>query len=86
MNAKEKTAATAKNTNPEEVVSVYLPSEGIGPFLEGALNGVNFRIPTGTMVEVPKRIARILQESRRELMTGARAAEAYTMTGGRKIG
>jgi hypothetical protein len=85
MNMKEKTEAAAER-KPEETVSVYVPAEGIGPFLEGALNGVNFRIPTDTVVEVPKRIARILSESRRELMTGARAAQAYTAAGGRKIG
>ena len=57
-----------------------------GHEMTASLNGVNFRIPTDTVVEVPKRIARILSESRRELMTGARAAQAYTAAGGRKIG
>ncbi|MBQ1631363.1 MAG: hypothetical protein II049_00915 [Clostridia bacterium] len=86
MNTKINAETAAKEIKTEETVSVYVPSEGVGPFLEGALNGVSFRIPTDTVVEVPRRIARILSESRRELVTGARAAQAYTATGGRKIG
>ena len=70
----------------EETIRMILPAEGNGPYVEGALNGVNFRIPTDTVVSVPQRIARILQESRRELQTGAGAAEAYAAAGGRKIG
>lgn len=86
MNTKEKTETNGKGRKSSETVSVYVPAEGVGPFLEGALNGVSFRIPTDTVVEVPKRIARILSESRKELLTGARAAQAYTAAGGRKIG
>ena len=86
MNSKKTNETNGTRPGPEETVSVFLPSEGVGPFLEGALNGVNFRIPTDTVVAVPRRIARILSESRRELLSGARAAEAYTVTGGRKLG
>ena len=86
MTTKEKTEPKGIRQVPEETVSVFLPSEGVGPFVEGALNGVNFRIPTDTVVAVPRRIARILSESRRELLRGARAAEAYTVTGGRRLG
>ncbi len=81
MNQKEQIAK-----NEEKTVTVYLPSDGTGAFLEGALNGVSFRIPTDTLVEVPRRIADVINESRREMLSGARAAEAYTVTGGRKIG
>lgn len=84
MNTKEKTEPVP--TGNEELVSVYLPSEGTGAFLEGALNGVNFRIPTDTVVSIPRRIARVIAESRRTLLDGSRAAEAFTETGGRKIG
>ena len=70
----------------EETIRVILPEAGNGPYVEGALNGVNFRIPTDTVVTVPERIARILKESRRELLEGARAADAFTAAGGRKIG
>ena len=86
MNTKEKNESKNVGTDRDATVSVWLPSEGVGPYLEGALNGVNFRIPTDTVVTVPERIARILKESRRELLEGARAADAFTAAGGRKIG
>ena len=86
MENKKHTAMKGTANGGEATASVYIPSDGIGPFLEGALNGVSFRIPTDTVVTVPKRIARILQESRRTLQNGARAAEAFTATGGRKLG
>ena len=86
MNTKTKTDPKEVKAGGEATVTVWIPSEGIGSFLEGALNGVNFRIPTDTVVTVPRRIARILQESRRELQNGVRAAEAYTSAGGRKLG
>ena len=40
----------------EEMIRVILPKEENGPYVEGALNGVNFRIPTGVPVDVPLRI------------------------------
>ncbi len=86
MSKKENNEPKEVKTDREETVSVYIPSEGVGPYLEGALNGVSFRIPTDTVVTVPVRIARILSESRRELLRGARAAEAYAAAGGRKLG
>lgn len=70
----------------EALVSIFLPADGTGAFLEGAINGVNFRIPTDTLVEVPKRIADVIRESRRTLLNGSRALEAYASQGGRKIG
>ena len=84
MNTKEKTESrTAKS---EELVTVYLPSDGKGAYLEGALNGVNFRIPTDQLVTVPRRIMRVTAESRKELLAGSRATEAYSAVGGRKLG
>ena len=80
----EQTKPTAPAAEP--TVTVYLPSDGAGAYVEGALNGVNFRIPTDTAVEVPARIAAILKESRRTLMEGGRAVEAFQTVGGRKIG
>ncbi len=76
---------SAENT-AEATVTVYIPSEGTGAFLEGALNGVNFRIPTDTLVEVPRRIANVIAESRKQIPEGVRAVEAYAGAGGRKIG
>lgn len=67
-------------------VTVYLPREGNGPFVEGAINGVNFRIPTETAVEVPLRIAKLLRQSRQELADGESAVAAYSAASGRKIG
>ena len=86
MNTKQTTEPKTVKNDPEATVSVWIPSDGVGPYLEGALNGVNFRIPTDTVLNVPRRIARILQESRRELLAGERAAEAYAAAGGRKLG
>ena len=82
MEKKEQT--TQKQT--EALVSIYVPAEGVGAFLEGALNGVNFRIPTDKLVEVPRRIAKVIAESRRGIPEGSRAVEAFTDVGGRKIG
>lgn len=84
MNQKGITAPAA--TGAEEKVSVYVPSDGTGAFLEGALNGVSFRIPTDTVVEVPRRIADVIAESRRGIAEGSRAVEAFAGTGGRRIG
>jgi hypothetical protein len=54
-------------------------------YLEGAINGVNFRVKTGVVAEVPKRIADVIAESRRELLTGENAVKAYSASGGRKL-
>lgn len=81
----EETKQAVKKTK-EETVSIYLPAEGIGPFLEGAINGVAFRIPTDKVVEVPKRIAAVIRESRSTLQEGARIVSAYRGAGGRKLG
>ncbi len=71
--------------NKQETVSVYLPTLGNGPFVEGAINGVNFRIRTGVVVEVPRRIAKVLGDSRKALCMGKRAVEAYAASGGKKL-
>lgn len=70
----------------EPTVSVFIPAESNGAFLEGALNGVNFRIPTDRIVEIPERIARIVKESRKGLTDAAEAVAAFAESGGRKIG
>ncbi len=86
MKTNEKTAKASSEADTEERVAVYVPSDGTGAFLEGALNGVSFRIPTDTVVEVPQRIADIIAESRRGIASGSRAVEAFKSAGGRKIG
>lgn len=85
MENKKKTAPNAR-TDGDTPVSVYIPSDGTGAFLEGALNGVTFRIPTDTVVEVPKRIAKVIAESRRQIPEGRSAVESFSGVGGRKIG
>ncbi|MBR0507526.1 MAG: hypothetical protein IJJ86_02850 [Clostridia bacterium] len=75
-------------TNQEQntaTVSIYLPAEGAGAYLEGAYNGVNFRVPTGRIVEVPRYIAEILLESRKGLSEEGDAAP-FGAAGGRRIG
>ncbi len=83
MNQTKQTAPAGVDEQP---VSVYIPSEGTGAYLEGALNGVNFRIPTDKVVEIPSRIARVIAESRREMRECRRALEAFCEVGGRRIG
>lgn len=87
---KEHQNTEMQNTEPqkakEPTVSIYLPAETTGPFLEGAINGVTFRIPAGRIVEVPKRIADVIRESRSSLQEGERAVAAFRDAGGRKLG
>ena len=69
----------------EETIRLILPEAGNGPFVEGALNGVNFRIPTGIPVDVPMRIDRVLEDSRRTDPAYDRWMNGFTATGGRKL-
>ena len=69
----------------DEMIRLILPEAGNGPFVEGAINGVNFRIPTGVPVDVPLRICRVLEESRRVDPAYAQWVESFTATGGRKL-
>ena len=69
----------------EETIRMILPEAGNGPFVEGALNGVNFRIPTGVLVEVPLRIYRVLEESRREDAASEQWRNGFTAAGGQKL-
>ena len=69
----------------EEMIRLILPKEGYGPYVEGALNGVNFRIPTGVPVEVPLHIYRVLEESRRGDPANDQWMNSFTAAGGRKL-
>jgi len=69
----------------EETIRMILPEAGNGPYVEGALNGVNFRIPTGVLVEVPLRIYRVLEESRRGNAADEQWLNGFTAAGGQKI-
>lgn len=69
----------------EETIRLILPKEGNGPYVEGALNGVNFRIPTGVPVDVPVRIYRVLEQSRQADPAMAQWMNGFTAAGGRKL-
>ena len=75
-----------KKTAEAKTVTIWLPKDGVGAALEVCLNGVNFRIPTERTVEVPARVAAVIKESRRTLLQGSGAVQAYQDVGGRKIG
>ena len=69
----------------EETIRMILPESGNGPFVEGALNGVNFCIPTGVPVDVPLRIYRVLEESRQVDSASAQWMNGFTAAGGQKL-
>ena len=69
----------------EEMIRVILPKEENGPYVEGALNGVNFRIPTGVPVDVPLRIYAVLEESRRLDPASEQWMNGFTVSGGQKL-
>ena len=71
--------------NSEELISVYIPTEGNGPFIEGAINGVNFRVKTGVVAELPTRIAAVIRESANALKLGDSAVTAYKQAGGKRL-
>ena len=70
----------------EETIRLILPKTDSEPYVEGALNGVNFRIPTGVLVNVPLRIYRVLEESRRTDPASEQWMNGFTATGGQKLG
>ena len=69
----------------EETIRMILPQAGNGPYVEGALNGVNFRIPTGVPVDVPLHIYRVLEESRRVDPAYEQWVNGFTAAGGQRL-
>ena len=69
----------------EEMIRLILPAAGNGPFVEGAINGVNFRIPTEVPVDVPMRIYRVLEDSHRTDPVEEQWMNGFTATGGQKL-
>ena len=69
----------------EETIRLVLPKAENEPFIEGALNGVNFRVPTGVPVDVPLRIYTVLEESRRTDPASEQWMNGFTAAGGRKL-
>lgn len=49
----------------EERVSVYIIPDGKEEYIEGCLNGHNWRIPTDKQVTIPTSINEIIMQSRR---------------------
>lgn len=68
----------------EETITMILPTEE-GRFVEGAINGVTFRIPTGVQVEVPLRISRLLEQCQQERRRSQAGLQAFTAAGGRRL-
>ena len=65
--------ATVKNTAPE-MVSVYVPKiPGEHPSLWVAINGKSWNIPRGKRVEVPAKVAKLIQNCE----SNAQVADAY---------
>ncbi len=73
-----------KKTEQEPMVSVYLSTEN-GPFVEGAINGTNFRIRTGEIVQIPERIAAVLEGSRLAVLAGEARVKAFAAAGGKEL-
>lgn len=70
----------------KKTLPVYAPSALWGRYLEGSVNGVNFRIPTDRTVEVSEAIARVLADSQSAILQGEAAVAAYRRQGGCRIG
>ena len=78
--------AESKVRDSESCITIYIPAEGNGDFVDGCLNGKNFRIKTGVMVEVPPYIARILTTSNHAQRMSERMAAGFAGSGGKKVG
>jgi len=76
-----------KETKQEAVSAViYIPTEGNGDYVEGCLNGKNFRVKTGVLAEVPRYIARIIEESGKARRMSERMSASFVRPGGKKVG
>ena len=74
------------STKETKKITIYIPTEGNGDYVDGCLNGKNFRVKTGVMAEVPLHIARILEEAGRATRMSQGMAAAFTSPGGKKVG
>ena len=71
--------------NTNKTTTLYLPTDA-GAYVEGCLNGRNFRVKTGEFVEVPSYIAKILTASGRARAVSAQTAAAFAAPGGKGMG
>ncbi|MCL2695268.1 MAG: hypothetical protein FWE69_02965 [Clostridiales bacterium] len=69
-----------------KTVTIYIPEQGNGAYVDGCLNGKNFRVKTGVMVEVPLYIARILEGAKRAKRMSERGVASFVTPGGKKVG
>lgn len=84
MSTKKDKPTENKEMNPESI-TLYLPADA-GAYVEGCLNGKNFRVKTGTFVEVPRYIAQILLASGRARAVSAQNTAAFAAPGGKGMG
>lgn len=75
-----------KDMEQEVLRPIYAPSALWGRYLEGSVNGVNFRIPTDRTVYVSEVIAQLVEDSQRNLTAGATAVADYRTQMGCRIG
>lgn len=66
-------------------VKMLIRDNGTGAPWEGGINGYFFRIPRGTMVELPEAIARLIQQSEQVEIMGERRIRPYKGNRGRKM-
>ncbi len=67
-----------------ETITLLIPRSG-RDYIEGCLNGSNFRIRAGEPVEVPKHLAAIILDSQKAVAVGKSAVAAYCGSGGKRI-
>lgn len=68
----------------KDTMLLFIPNEG-RTYVEGCINGQNFRIKTGEPVEVPKNIAEVIIESQRAIGVDKRSIDAFKKAGGKRI-
>jgi len=69
-----------------EAATIYIPAEGNGDYVEGCLNGKNFRVKTGVLAKVPRYIARIIEESGKARQMSEHMSALFVKPGGKKVG
>lgn len=82
----EKREMKDRGAEQEVLRPIYAPSALWGRYLEGSVNGVNFRIPTDRTVYVSEVIAQLVEDSQRNLTAGATAVADYRTQSGCRIG
>ena len=71
------TTETGKKLKKEKKVAVILPKDGKGEFWEGGINGHFFRIRKGQTVEVPKSLAKLMEQNDATIREMEKIAEEF---------